>query len=867
MVVFSFFTFSTFPSFTDTSASFTDAKNVNAEIRTGVWESLEELVGAPDLNLTGGRDGLQENDFGPIGDSNSRNYSESVAVNFSENPSSIHNESSAEFTNQTDNLPIEANETIDPTNQTSDINLTNNTNFTNSTDLINNSTDTQRTVSLEEASINTGSLGPSSGGSGGGSRGGGGSGGSDEDDGVLPDAGFSSSVTEGYAPLAVQFTDLSQNATEWNWDFGDGASSSEQNPSHTYSTAGTYTVTLEASNANGTDSESAEITVLEPPEVVLPPVAGFTSSITTGPAPFSVQFTDLSQNATEWNWDFGDGASSSEQNPAHTYSAPGTYTVTLTVKNTAGEDSEIKAGYIKVGAASSVTLTDLTLDGENSSGATTGSGAFTTNPEDSFGQIGVRDENGIFFNMPSSGGPLGKISIPLQLGVNNFSLVADGIYSGNEYYGAVLFLNGFSDSPQIAIYNSNGGAGAFSVQPAGTDITGSAEGGSSSVKAPGSSFYVTPDGTKIEVVSFVVDSKKGLTDEISGENFGANGVPDTVAKLSLIVTPSVTVPLASFSASSLSGTAPLQVSFTDSSTGSPTSWNWDFGDGASSTEQNPTHTYSTPGTYTATLTASNGNGTSSTSAVITVLQPVLPVADFSSSVSSGNAPLAVQFTDLSQNAAAWNWDFGDGSSSTEQNPSHIYSTAGDYTISLTASNANGTDSKSSTITVLRQPVPPVADFSSSVTEGYAPLAVQFTDLSQNAAEWSWDFGDGASSSEQSPSHTYSAAGSYTVTLTVSNADGTDSKTGGISVAEKPADNSSNDTAADSSGDSSSTGSSGNDGSEDSSGNDGSEDSSGNDGSEDSSGNDGFEDSSGNDGSEDSSGNDSFEDSSGNESSA
>ena len=166
MVVFSFFTFSTFPSFTDTSASFTDAKNVNAEIRTGVWESLEELVGAPDLNLTGGRDGLQENDFGPIGDSNSRNYSESVAVNFSENPSSIHNESSAEFTNQTDNLPIEANETIDPTNQTSDINLTNNTNFTNSTDLINNSTDTQRTVSLEEASINTGSLGPSSGGSG-----------------------------------------------------------------------------------------------------------------------------------------------------------------------------------------------------------------------------------------------------------------------------------------------------------------------------------------------------------------------------------------------------------------------------------------------------------------------------------------------------------------------------------------------------------------------------------------------------------------------------------------------------------------------------------------------------------------------------
>ncbi len=824
------FTFSAFPAFTGTFASFSATKHTNAEITAAVWETPESLFGLSDLSLAGSVDGLQESGIGPIGDLNSLTYYSAFAVmNASENLTD--NESLAEFLNLTNNSSLVANLTFNLTNNTNLTNLTgliNNTNLTNSTGLINNtnltnSTDENRTVSLEEAHNNTGDLGSGSGGSGGG----GGSGGSGEEDGVLPEAGFSSSVTEGYAPLAVQFTDLSKNATEWDWSFGDGASSQEQNPTYTYSTAGTYTVTLEASSANGTDSESAEITVLETPEVVLPPVAGFTSSITTGAAPFSVQFTDLSQNATEWNWDFGDGASSSEQSPAHTYSATGTYAVTLTVKNTAGEDAEKKAAYIKVGTASSVTLTDLTLDGENSAGATTGSAAFTANPEDSFGQIGVRDENGIFFNQPSSGGPLGKISIPLQIGVNNFALVADGFYSGNENYGAVLFLNGVSASPQIAVYNSNGGTGAFSVQPAGTDITGSAEGGSSSDKAPGSSFYVTSDGTKVEVVSFVVDSKNGLTDEISGENFGGNGVPDTVAKLSLKVTPSVTVPLATFSASPLSGAAPLQVSFTDSSTGSPTSWNWDFGDGTTANTQNPTHTYSAAGIYTATLTASNGNGTSSSSAAITVLQPVLPVADFSSSVSSGNAPLAVQFTDLSQNAAAWKWDFGDGGSSTLQSPSHTYSTAGNYTVSLNASNTNGTNSKSSSITVLKQPVPPVADFSSSVTTGNAPLTVKFTDLSQNAEKWNWNFGDGASSTEQNPSHTFSAAGTYTVTLTVSNADGQDTKTGGISAAEKPADTSSNDSSADSSGSSSSEGSSGNDSSADDSGNNSSASSSGN----------------------------------------
>ena len=161
---------------------------------------------------------------------------------------------------------------------------------------------------------------------------------------------------------------------------------------------------------------------------------------------------------------------------------------------------------------------------------------------------------------------------------------------------------------------------------------------------------------------------------------------------------------------------------------------------------------------------------------------VLPAADFTTDVISGPAPLTVQFTDLSQNATEWNWNFGDGVSSPEQNPKHIYTAAGNYTVNLKASNMNGTTSKTAVITVLQDQggngsnVLPKADFSTSVTGGYAPLSVTFTDLSQGATSRNWDFGDGTSSVEQNPAHIYYAAGTYTVTLTAYNDYGPATKT-------------------------------------------------------------------------------------------
>ena len=167
-----------------------------------------------------------------------------------------------------------------------------------------------------------------------------------------PVAAFSAAPTTGTAPLTVQFTDASTNApTGYFWTFGDGRTSIAQSPSHTYSTAGTYNVSLTATNAGGSDTETQTgyITVTAP---ILPPVAAFSASPTTGIAPLTVQFTDASTNApTAWSWNFGDGGTSDQQHPSHTYNEPGTYTVNLTATNAGGSDTETKTGYITVSAA------------------------------------------------------------------------------------------------------------------------------------------------------------------------------------------------------------------------------------------------------------------------------------------------------------------------------------------------------------------------------------------------------------------------------------------------------------------------------------------------------------------------------------
>ena len=154
---------------------------------------------------------------------------------------------------------------------------------------------------------------------------------------------------------------------------------------------------------------------------------------------------------------------------------------------------------------------------------------------------------------------------------------------------------------------------------------------------------------------------------------------------------------------------------------------------------------------------------------------VMPVASFSSNVTSGYNPLSVAFTDISINADAYEWDFGDGHISTDKNPIHVFTNVGTYSVSLTVFNGSKSDIAIQTITV-NEPVSnlPVASFTTDVVEGTVPLTVEFTDTSANSpTAWCWDFdNDGIiDSTDQNPVYTFASIGSYDVTLKVTNSDG------------------------------------------------------------------------------------------------
>ncbi len=166
-----------------------------------------------------------------------------------------------------------------------------------------------------------------------------------------PRSSFTANVTSGYAELAVAFRDRSSGTpTSWAWDFGDGSTSTEKNPVHTYGAAGTYTVRLTATNALGANTtvKNNDITA-----TLGTPVAAFNATKTAGDTPFTAQFTDQSARLpSSWTWDFGDSdtTNATKQNPVHTYLSAGSYTVKLTAGNAAGSNTATRTGYINVNA-------------------------------------------------------------------------------------------------------------------------------------------------------------------------------------------------------------------------------------------------------------------------------------------------------------------------------------------------------------------------------------------------------------------------------------------------------------------------------------------------------------------------------------
>lgn len=242
---------------------------------------------------------------------------------------------------------------------------------------------------------------------------------------------------------------------------------------------------------------------------------------------------------------------------------------------------------------------------------------------------------------------------------------------------------------------------------------------------------------------------------------------------------SAQAPIANFTAVTVSGCSPLVVTFQDMSTGSPTSWYWDFGNGNTSTLKNPTASYFTTGTYTVTLTATNvsGSNTLIRSGYITVYEP--PVVNFIANVTAGCFPLRVQFTDMSTAGIGntnvnWQWDFGNGTASTSQNPLTTYTTAGTFTVTLRVTNDKGcirTYTRTNYIAITQGVDANFTHTNSTVCT--APATIVFTNGSTGPPTLSyfWNFGDGFTSTALNPVHTYAATGSYIVSLVTSSTAG------------------------------------------------------------------------------------------------
>ncbi len=233
---------------------------------------------------------------------------------------------------------------------------------------------------------------------------------------------------------------------------------------------------------------------------------------------------------------------------------------------------------------------------------------------------------------------------------------------------------------------------------------------------------------------------------------------------------------AEFSATPLSGSQPLEVAFTDLSTGDPLIWVWSFGDGTTSFEQHPTHVYEVAETttFSVSLLVSTGFPTSTeTKTDYITVTPAPLVVDFDASPPSGVQPLEVAFTDLSAGAPvdSWLWDFGDGATSPAQHPTHTYvvATPTTFDVSLTVSFGPQQETLTKRDLVSVSPAPLAADFTASTTAGVNPLTVDFTDTTTGGAPsgWLWDFGDGDVSTQQHPTHVFDDPGTWTVSLTVS----------------------------------------------------------------------------------------------------
>ena len=579
-----------------------------------------------------------------------------------------------------------------------------------------------------------------------------------------PIALFSASATQISAGDLVSFTNKSSNATQYAWTFegGNPSTSNAANPTVTYAAAGTFSVTLKASNESGSDTytKTALISVKS-----LQVVAEFSASATQVVAGETVNFSDMSLNGVttrEWVFEGGSPATSNQANPAVTYQLPGTYDVQLKVSNADGSDIITKAGYIQVSpkapVASFVASATEIFAGEKVN--------FTNRSENAQSYVwtfaGGNPATSTEVNPQVAYATPGTYSVSLQaIGTNGFDT-----YTANQ-------LITVKASSTVADFTAShrtimaGGQVSFNDQstqnPTSWDWT--FEGGS-----PATSNAQNPTVTYSEPGTYAVSLK--------ATNAGGSHLVSKAAYITVVRE----APIADFTASVTEITAGESVQFTSQAQRAETyQWTFEGGSPASSSLANPSVNYMAPGQYTVKLQVSNESGSDikTRTALITV-KALSTVADFSASHRTIQAGSQVSFTDQStQNPTSWNWTFTGGSpaTSTAQNPTVTYNEPGTYAVSLNVTNAGGTHEVSRTgyITVVRKA--PVAAFTASTNTILAGESVSFGNQSTDAVSFEWTFegGSPATSNLENPEVVYAQAGTYSVQLKVTNESGSDLK--------------------------------------------------------------------------------------------
>jgi len=590
---------------------------------------------------------------------------------------------------------------------------------------------------------------------------------------IGPTSGFSYAAACEDSP--VEFTDLTTtnggaSIIQWLWNFGDPASGTSntsylQNPVHTYTSGGTFTVTLTAVSVSGCQDISSQQVI-----IATPPAVAFTYSTVCEGQPVLFEPDQNAMNVADiasWLWDFGDGTPTSDLiNPTHTYTTFGTYTVTLTVTslngctNATSQIITVAASPVAAFTANSAcsgnisyfTDQSYTVTGDaivawdwafGDPNALNGTGnSNLQNPEYYYSVPGVYD---VSLTVTSSSGCSSTVIIPVEViaaPVAAYSYITNACLNGT-----VTFV----DESTSALGSMN--AWSWEFEPYYY----------SNLQNPVHTF---PETDSCYNVTLIVTDKRSCTDTVTQQIC----IP---AALEVAIDNSITC---------LGDTTSFSPVLIAPANGSLVSYSWNFDDLTSgffntSTLSNPVHYFANIGTYLVSLTATDENNCQTT-VYKNVEVKELPYPRFSSV--SGSCDSTIYLTDYSisnnSDIVTWIWDFGDGTSDTLHtgpgNTAHYYQTTGAFEITLTVINAAGC-SNSMTVTAINLPC---------ITSGFIQLGIiscerqsltfedhSFCGIPIN--DWTWYFGDGNSLSytdyQPTVSHFYETGGVYNVSLVVS----------------------------------------------------------------------------------------------------